>query len=138
MVIRHPGFRELERWRIERNDAGLALIIGSRIGKQELESLPSEDHRRYLPSLFPSVPDIERLNIRVATAVSKLGDAELAYAYMAIPFVVSVFNEYLLNSAMMIADAGKWPIAKRPDELFLGMAAPAKTKVATAMALRYL
>jgi hypothetical protein len=120
VTVRHPAFRAFDRWRIEMNDAGIALLVCARIGRAELETASKTSRQTYLPDLFPAIPEIKRLHRKPGDAARLAADAEATYALMAIPFIVAVVNDYLVTIGEMLNQSGKWKGKRVPTELFLG------------------
>ena len=81
---------------METNDAGVAVLLGLRLGAAHLQSLPPILRRERLPELV-DIEDARRLNLTGDEVIRRMEDAEEIYAAMAIPFHVSVFNESLMT-----------------------------------------
>jgi hypothetical protein len=62
LSLRHPAYRDFERWRIETNDAGVAVLLGLRLGRAHLLGLPPALRRERLPELV-DIEDAWRLNL---------------------------------------------------------------------------
>ena len=78
MAIRHRAFRELENWRIDMNSAGIALLIGARIGQQGLERLTDDRRAPYLPEVYPDIQDVARFNVQAGDAAGQVaGDTTI-------------------------------------------------------------
>jgi hypothetical protein len=119
LSLRHPAYRDFERWRIETNDAGVAVLLGLRLGRAHLLGLPPALRRERLPELV-DIEDAWRLNLPGDEVIERMHDSEAVYAAMAIPFHVAVFNEFLVTALEMLQGDGKALDAGRPDTLMLG------------------
>jgi hypothetical protein len=103
-LVRHRGFRDFEELSVAANDAALGLLVGARLaGKTLRERLPDEAQRR-LGELYSSdqLEDVERFDFRVGAAVRKLEASERELALMAVPFAVSLYNEYLVIAVELL------------------------------------
>ena len=116
VTLQHPAYRAFERWRIETNDAGVAILLGLRLGSAHLGSLPPMLRRERLPELV-DIEDAERLNLSGDDVIDRMRTAEGIYAAMAIPFHVAVFNEFLLIALDMLQADGQALDAGRPTML---------------------
>lgn len=119
MALQHPAYREFERWRIETNDAGVAVLLGLRLGAAHLKSLPPVLRRERLPELV-DIEDAQRLNLSGDDVIERMADAEGVYAAMAIPFHVAVFNEFLVTALQMLQADGQALDVGDPQKLMLG------------------
>jgi hypothetical protein len=119
MGLRHPAYREFERWRVETNDAGVAVLLGLRLGAAHLKSLPPMLRRERLPELV-DIDDAGRLNLSGDDVIERMRDAEGIYAAMAIPFHVAVFNEFLVTALEMLQADGQGLDVGDPQRLMLG------------------
>lgn len=116
MTLQHPAYRAFERWRIETNDAGVAILLGLRLGSAHLRSLPPVLRRERLPELV-DIEDAARLNLSGDDVIERMDAAEGIYAAMAIPFHVAVFNEFLVIGLEMLRADGQALDAGRPTML---------------------
>jgi hypothetical protein len=119
LALQHPAYREFERWRVETNDAGVAILVGLRLGRAHLSELPPEVRREPLPELV-DIEDARRLNLPGDEVIERMRGAERVYAAMAIPFHVAVFNEFLVIALELLQADGIGLEAGRPHGLMLG------------------
>jgi hypothetical protein len=86
------------------NDAALGLLVGDRIARVELADRGPSAQTTQLSGLFTEaeVPDVSRFDFRVDRAITKLLEAERELCLMAVPFAVSLYNEYLVAAAEML------------------------------------
>jgi hypothetical protein len=121
-VVKHRAFRDIEGLVTDANDAALGLLVGERIARANLDSLNPSDAEKQLSQLFTGkeVEDISRFDFRVPVAISKLAAAERELSVMAVPFAVSLYNEYLVAAAQLLELAH---VARPPEDakrMFLG------------------
>ena len=116
--IKHAAFRSFERARIQANDAMVALLVGARIARETL-SLRDAHDGSLLPELFPNVAEVERLNRGVRDAQDIIENAELYLAYMAIPFVLAVYQSYLVQVIVLLQQDGADVSGKDPWNVHL-------------------
>jgi hypothetical protein len=103
-VLHFPEYRQFEAARVEANDAMMALLIGSRLGRHALGLAEGSPH--LLGTLFPTVPEIGRLNRSVEDTRLLIDGAERYLAYMAIPYSLSVYSTLLSDGVALLRDAG--------------------------------
>jgi hypothetical protein len=104
---------------VQTNDAGIAVLLGLRLGRGQLAALPPMIRRERLPELV-DVEDAWRLNLPGDEVIAKMREAEAVYAAMAIPFHVAVFNDFLVTALEMMQSDGKALDAGPPHKLMLG------------------
>src|SRR6476660_8102487 len=102
--VRHRGYRDVQMLLRSANDAALGLLVGDRIARRTLEPLEAEHASTPLSGLYSEddIPDVGRFDFRVPRAVAKLQEAELELCVMAVPFAVSLYNEYLVSAAELL------------------------------------
>jgi hypothetical protein len=121
-VVRHRQFRDIEQLVNSANDAALGLLVGDRIARADLAALPAADRKKQLSELYSSseVEDIGRFDFLVSPAERKLLAAERELCVMAVPFAISLYNEYLVSAAGLL-ELGHIARSRRdPQELMLG------------------
>lgn len=104
---------------METNDAGVAVLLGLRLGAAHLQSLPPILRQARLPELV-DIEDARRLNLTGDEVIRKMEEAEQIYAAMAIPFHVAVFNEFLVTALEMLQADGQVAADVKPQKLMLG------------------
>jgi hypothetical protein len=103
-LIRHRGFRNVEGLVTKVNDAALGLLVGARVARTALaERGPSAAETR-LSELYSEaqVPDVSRFDFRVSAADAKLEEAERELCVMAVPFALSLYNDYLVTVSELL------------------------------------
>jgi hypothetical protein len=120
--VRHRQFRDIERLVDSANDAALGLLVGDRIARADLATLPATDRGKQLSELYSSstVEDIRRFDFLVPAAEGKLLAAERELCVMAVPFAVSLYNEYLVNAAGLLELGHIGRSGREPHEMMLG------------------
>lgn len=104
LVLHFPEYRQFEAARVESNDAMMALLVGSRLGRHTLGLAEGSPH--LLGSLFPAVPEVGRLNRSVADTRLLIDGAERYLAYMALPYALSVYSTLLSDGIALMREAG--------------------------------
>jgi len=91
----------------------MALLIGGRLSGHMLSLLDGSE--AFLTGVFPRVPDISRLHVAVPTAQALLKSSETHLAHMAIPYSVSIHEDYLNRCIDMMCRAkGQAPSTIKP------------------------
>lgn len=85
----------------------MALLAGSKLAVSVLHLTSGSTHR--LAELFPSVEHIERLNLRTDDARTILSDAENHVGALAIPYVLSIHENYVVNLCEALVAGGVLP-----------------------------
>jgi hypothetical protein len=98
-VIHFPEYRAYEAARIEVNDACIALHLSTRIALVHLDGLPRGDGR--LSDLL-RIPEAAYLDLPVTGVTERLLTAERHFACMAIPYVLTVYEEFC-KSLLLLA-----------------------------------
>jgi hypothetical protein len=97
-------FRELRKhvdlWQAV-NDSIMAFLVGSHLASHTLQLTEGSD--RMLPEIFPGVAHIERFNIRTSLARNILSEAEKNLALMAIPQVMAIHEDFIMNCLRLLA-----------------------------------
>ncbi len=101
-ILLFPAYRRFEAARVETNDAMMALLIGGRLGSHAL--LRHGDSDRFLSEIFPTVKDIRRLDRTAAKAQRLIDHAERYFAYLAIPFALTVYKTFVLDCIELFED----------------------------------
>ncbi len=120
MVVRFPAYREFEASRIETNDAAMALLVSTRLAALTLDQVPVTQAGEHIPVLFPSLEHIQRLDRTPADAKALILDAECHLTYMAIPFVLTVYSTFVIDSIRILRVAGIDTRTEDPNRLMLG------------------
>jgi hypothetical protein len=104
-------YRSFKRSWIAMNDAMMAQLVAQRIAAATLRNLVHTNDQ-LLPELFPGIPDLARLRRTPADAADLIESGERYFAFAAIPFVVSVFHQYI--SAVI-----RWRRRGRDDQTWI-------------------
>lgn len=111
--VHFPEFRRFEQSRIEANDSLMALLIAARLGRHALSLNAGSPHT--LPSIFPGVAEVGRLNRTVSDASAMIDVAEVHMTYMAIPYVLAVHSTLLVAALRMLRRDGRFPGTRDPS-----------------------
>jgi hypothetical protein len=84
----------------------MALLVSTRLAVGSIDSLPQDDRKQHLPDVFSSTEHVRRLNRTGEDARAIILDAERQLTYMAIPFVLSVYETYLLDVIDLLRRGG--------------------------------
>jgi hypothetical protein len=104
-VIQFPAYRSFETSRIATNDAAMALLVSTQLAAYTLDQVPDSARDNHIPDIFSDLGHIGRLNRTVDDARAIVLDAERQLAYMAIPFVLSVYEMYVLDVIGLLREA---------------------------------
>jgi hypothetical protein len=102
-MVSFPAYRLHEVGRVEANDAMVALLVGGRLSNHMLSLMEGSDS--YLTEVFPQLPGVARLHVPIPKARSLLEDSERHLARMAIPYSVSIHEDYLNRCVDMLCVA---------------------------------
>ena len=107
--LRFLAYRRFDMAHQDANNSMVALLIGSRLTAHTLEA--HRGSKVLLPDMYPPVVGIDSLNRTVDDSRRILDQAEKHLAYMAIPFVQSVFEDLVDHSISLLQKdgAGKVP-----------------------------
>lgn len=117
MATNFPAYRDFEAARIAANDAMMALLVGSRLGQVAIDSMEAEKQDRYLPELFPDIDDVRRLNRTAKDTRELLANAESHLASMAIPFILSVYQDFATDVIDLMRQDGLAPGTDDPKRI---------------------
>jgi hypothetical protein len=106
MTIQFASYRLFEASRAAANDAMMALLVGSRVAGASLARRDASDMGRHLPELFPSLPDVQRMNRTAEDTIGLLANAERHLTYMGIPFVLSVYQTLAVETIRLLRRQG--------------------------------
>lgn len=98
------AFRKFERARIDSNDAMMALLVGSRLGSHTLALAEGSPH--LLGTMFPAVDEIQRFNRSIRDARALIQSAERHLTFMAIPYALAVYADFLIDSILLARESG--------------------------------
>jgi hypothetical protein len=101
------------------NDDLMAVLMSVRLAGQLLEALPAADQLRFLPDLFPGLPEIRRLNRTATDAALLLRRAETHVAYTGIPFVLAVYQTFLVEVVKMLRSDNQDTNSQDPSKITL-------------------
>lgn len=102
-MVSFPAYRLHEDGRVEANDAMVALLVGARLSNHMLSLM--EGSSSYLTEVFPQLPGVTRLHVTIPRARSLLENSERHLALMAIPYSVSIHEDYLNRCVDMMCVA---------------------------------
>jgi hypothetical protein len=92
-VVNFLAYQLHEQGRVEANDAMMALLVGSRLSRHILTLMDGSD--AFLTRVFPKLPGVSRLHVPVPRARELLADSERHLALMAIPYSVTIHEDFL-------------------------------------------
>jgi hypothetical protein len=120
-LIRYPAFRTFETWRVEANNASEALLVSTRIAESDLARRVSLDGpSQPFRATYPSLVEPHAMSVPLSEALLRVQGSEAFLAGMAIPFVVAVYGEMLVDAARLLSGDGRWPFPEDPADLMLG------------------
>jgi hypothetical protein len=85
--VKFPQYRQYLRQRQLVNSAVMALLAGSQLANHTLQLTRGSD--RPLKEIFPSVPHIDRFNLKTDAASDLRSDAEAHLSAMAILYILT-------------------------------------------------
>ncbi len=112
-----PAFRSYLAARETINDELMALVAGAVIADDALSSAPQE---AMLPSRFPGLVELRRMNQSVASVRALWARAPNALARTAFSYIVSVYGAYLADAVAVLRDAGLDKDTHEPDDTHIG------------------
>lgn len=120
----------------------MALLVGARLASASLTL--AHGSTVLISRMYPTVPHIERFDLRPDRAKRELDSSEDHLARIAIPYALSVHEDYvnqvkddLMSSGVVLQKNGKsWNAENMHRILFASMGAPAPTDLATFDLLR--
>jgi len=99
-VVKFPAYRIYEESRIEMNDAVIAILISLGLAENNLKTQDGSKHM--LPEAFPHVKHIERMNLSFSSASKLLLNSESHLSTMALPYVMSLHEEYVMTTIKLL------------------------------------
>lgn len=100
-MVRFRAFREYEHHKAEANNAMMALLAGAQLSAHLLRLTEGSD--RLLPEVFPAVDHIQRFNLKSDDARTILLGADAHLGKMAVPYVLSLHEDYMRTCVEMLA-----------------------------------
>ncbi|MGY1942667.1 hypothetical protein [Nocardia asiatica] len=101
VMVRFRAFREYEERKAEANNAMMALLAGAQLSAHLLRLTEGSD--RLLPEVFPAVDHIQRFNLKSDDARLILLGADAHLGKMAVPYVLSLHEDYMRTCIEMLA-----------------------------------
>jgi hypothetical protein len=112
--IRYAAYRRFDAARIEANNAMVGLLIGTRLSAHLLESHAGASV--LLPQIYPQVRGVDLLNRTVVDAQRQIATSEAHLAIMAIPFLQSVFEDLVNETALLCGLRGFRPLGSERSQ----------------------
>lgn len=103
-LIKFREFRIYEESRIQMNDSIMTILVGLGLASNTVNK--SHKSNEYLTKVFSAVDHVERMDVTLLSYEAKLVDAESHLAIMAVPYVLSLHEEYVISSLKMVSRAG--------------------------------
>lgn len=103
-IVRYLEYRQFDQRRVVVNDAVMGLLAGSQLSSHFLGLTAGSKHR--LADIFPHVEHIKRFNLRTGPARDILLNADAHLAAMAVPYVLSLHEDYMMHCLALLRDAG--------------------------------
>ncbi|MBF6518485.1 hypothetical protein IU421_30030 [Nocardia cyriacigeorgica] len=100
-MVRFRAFREYEDRKAEANTAMMALLAGAQLSAHLLKLTEGSD--RLLPEVFPAVDHIHRFNLKSDDARKILLGADAHLGKMAVPYVLSLHEDYMRTCLGLLA-----------------------------------
>ncbi|MGH2819527.1 MAG: hypothetical protein ACRDJ5_02610 [Actinomycetota bacterium] len=82
----------------------MAMLAGAQLASNTLRL--TEGSESLLPEMFPRVPHIRRINLKVAAAQELLDDAELHLGAMAVPYTLALHEDFMLSCLSLLKMGG--------------------------------
>jgi hypothetical protein len=95
----------LHAQRQDANNAMMALLAGSKLAVNALRL--SDGSTMRMSQIFPRVPHIERFDLRVDAAAQLLDDAEAHLSVMAVPYVLALHEDYMIQCGSLLVSIGR-------------------------------
>lgn len=111
-VVKFAAYRQYLDQVQQANSAVMALLGGSQLAIHTLQLTEGSD--RTMGEIFPSVPHIERFNLKTAAASAYLKDAEPHLSAMAIPYILSIHESLFGVFERMLKKSGTKVPRKNP------------------------
>ena len=114
--VRFAAFRQYEQTRTEASSAIMGLLAGTQMAAHMLQLTEGTD--RLLPEIFPKIPHIGRLNLKIEAARKVLAAGDIHLGAMAVPYVLGIHEDYL-RTCLTLLERAKISLAKPADDLTL-------------------
>ncbi|MGK4593927.1 hypothetical protein [Amycolatopsis sp. w19] len=99
-LVQFPAFRHHEASRESANNAMMALLVGAQVSANFLEL--TRDSSRQLSEIFPTIPHVERFDLRPDAAQAILRGAEEHLGAMAVPQALAIHEGFILDCLELI------------------------------------
>lgn len=103
-VVRFRAHREYVERKDQANGALMGLLAGAQLSAHFLQLTRGSD--LLLPEIFPNVDHIKRFNLRSEVAADILSAADSHLGMMAVPYVLSLHEDYLRTCAALLEQDG--------------------------------
>ncbi|MFJ6099139.1 MULTISPECIES: hypothetical protein [Actinomycetes] len=103
-VARFRAHREYEERKDAANNALMGLLAGAQLSAHFLQLTRGSD--LLLPDIFPNIAHIKRFSLRSDRAADILGAADAHLGMMAVPYVLSLHEDYLRTCAELLRAEG--------------------------------
>lgn len=117
-LVNFAEFKQVNDARVVTNNAMIALLAGSRLASHTLQLTSGSD--QLLPTIFPSVANIDRFNLVTERAKALLDDADSHVAAVSVPYALSVHEDFVMVVIDMLRARGS--LAEVPGKRKLGPA----------------
>lgn len=84
----------------------MALVVASRLASEQLEPASGTQSEVLLPTAFPGLSDLHRLNRTVEDASGLVRGAERQFVLMAIPYLLSVHHVFVAECIQLAENDG--------------------------------
>ncbi|MEV0048021.1 hypothetical protein AB0H60_31760 [Nocardia rhamnosiphila] len=101
-MVRFRTYREYEQRKAEANNAMMALLAGAQLSAHLLRLTEGSD--RLLPEVFPAVDHIHRFSLKSDDARRILLGADAHLGKMAVPYVLSLHEDYMRTCIGLLAE----------------------------------
>jgi hypothetical protein len=118
-IIYYPEFRAFQAFRTRANNATSAIQVSTQIGALDVQARIERDGDGALvTTTYPSIPEAREMNVPLSAATGRIEESSSFLASMAIPLVVAVYNEMLINAFDLLHQDGH--VAGDPRAMMLG------------------
>lgn len=110
-LVRYPAFRRWQEAHEGANNVHVALQLGVAMILRRVEEQPGVGPWMRMPDVIPELPAANSFDTKLSDAVNQLRRADHDLSFLAIPQIMAIFHELLVQSMLLCEDSNA--IAKR-------------------------
>ena len=118
--VRHRPWRDFDSVRRAATNAVAGLGFGVALARKDAADRSSRGDNKRFSEAFPGVPAAGEFDFGPNRAHVELTAAEATLAQMTIPFAMSLYNEYLVETVMLFERWKATGLTRAPESLTLG------------------